>query len=349
MIEISYLESRRLSDPVYIDVRSPGEYAEDHIPGAHSVPLLDDEQRKIVGTLYREEGQDTARARGLQLVLPDLDRKMARIRELGADGSLVIYCWRGGMRSRSVAAYLEEQGVMARKLRGGYKEYRRLVVEDLGTGLVFPPLFSLYGLTGTGKTDILDHLVRLGVPVLDLERYANHRGSAFGAVGLGDQPAQKTFETRLHGDLLRVPSGRMAVVEGESRKIGKIHIPHRFFEHLKSARRILIYDTMDNRIRRITREYTRKMDQDGLVRGVRALERRLGKALTAHLVEAIGQGDYEPVVRELLIRHYDPLYKHPDRPSGEYAASVDGSDPQKAAETICNLINQKEEDIFHGK
>ena len=349
MIEISYLESRRLSDPVYIDVRSPGEYAEDHIPGAHSVPLLDDEQRKIVGTLYREEGQDTARARGLQLVLPDLDRKMARIRELGADGSLVIYCWRGGMRSRSVAAYLEEQGVMARKLRGGYKEYRRLVVEDLGTGLVFPPLFSLYGLTGTGKTDILDHLVRLGVPVLDLERYANHRGSAFGAVGLGDQPAQKTFETRLHGDLLRVPSGRMAVVEGESRKIGKIHIPHRFFEHLKSARRILIYDTMDNRIRRITREYTRKMDQDGLVRGVRALEHRLGKALTAHLVEAIGQGDYEPVVRELLIRHYDPLYKHPDRPSGEYAASVDGSDPQKAAETICNLINQKEEDIFHGK
>lgn len=349
MTELSYVQSTQLVDPVYIDVRSPSEYAEDHIPGAHNVPLLDDEQRRIVGTLYKEEGQDRARSRGLELIQPALEDKMAKIRRLGAGGTLVIYCWRGGMRSRSVASWMEEQGLTVHKLRGGYKEYRRQVVNDLDGEMVFASLFSLYGLTGTGKTEILDQLNRRGVPVLDLERFANHRGSAFGAVGLGEQPTQKTFETRLHEALLQVPPGRMAVVEGESRKIGRIHIPPRFFEHLKSARRILIYDSVDNRIRRITAEYTRKMDQDGLVRGVRALERRLGRQRIARMVEDIEAGRYEPVVRELLIRYYDPLYKHPDRPSDRYEASVDGADPIQAAQAIEALIIRKEEEIFHVK
>jgi len=200
----------------------------------------------------------------------------------------------------------------------------------------------LYGLTGTGKTKIIQALESRGVQILDLEAYANHRGSVFGSVGLGEQPSQKRFETILYSKLRALDLHKPVVVEGESSRIGRIIIPQRIFAHLLSSKRILIYDEITNRAHRIVEEYSGKNTQEELIESVGFLTRRLGANHVKRLIGAIQEKRYLSVVEELLVKYYDPLYHHPNSPSSDYEASICSNSIDQAADTIQILLNKGE-------
>ncbi len=339
--DITYGESLAIKDAIYVDVRSPKEYMEDHIPESVNLPILDDDQRKIVGTLYKQEGKESASQKGVEMVLPVLGGKLQQLRALAMQGQVVLYCWRGGLRSRSMAELSAAAGIEAKRLVGGYKEYRKYVMHEL-EHMPLPPFYSLYGLTGTGKTEIIKMLEEQGVYTLDLEGYANHRGSVFGSVGLGGQPSQKHFDSVLLKKLQQIPIDAPTVIEGESSKIGRLFIPKKVFAHLLASNKILVYDSVGNRAKRIIEEYTKKQSKEELVQAVGFLGRRIGKQKVERYIEAIEAEDYQPVVEELLVKYYDPLYNHPSEPSDEYFDSVCSADVGEAAEYIQQLLHEGE-------
>jgi tRNA 2-selenouridine synthase len=209
-----------------IDARSPSEYHEDHLPGAISLPVLDDEERARVGTLYKQDSPFAARRLGAALV----SRNIARHLETALAGKPrawrpLVYCWRGGKRSGALAHVLREVGWAARTLEGGYRAYRRWVVAELAAQ---PARFAyrvVHGATGSGKSRLLRALARAGAQVLDLEALAAHRGSVLGGLPGEPQPSQKRFESRLYAALAALDPGRPVYVEGESRKIGQLQVP----------------------------------------------------------------------------------------------------------------------------
>jgi tRNA 2-selenouridine synthase len=336
--DISYVESFAIKDVIYVDVRSPKEYKEDHIPESLNLPILDDEQREIVGILYKHEGKESATQKGVEMVLPVLDDKLEQLRTLATKGQVILYCWRGGLRSKSMAELSTAAGIEVKRLVGGYKEYRKYVMQELDN-MTLPPFYSLYGLTGAGKTQIIKLLEEQGAYTLDLEGYANHRGSVFGSVGLGEQPSQKHFDSVLLKKLQQIPKDAPTVIEGESSKIGKLFIPKKVFVHLLESNKILVYDSVENRARRIIEEYTRKKSKEELVKAVGFLGRRIGKQKVERYIESIEAEDYQPVVEELLVKYYDPLYNHPSEPSDEYFASVCSAEVGEAAEYIQQLLH----------
>lgn len=338
--EIDYGSSRDLPAVLYLDVRSPLEFAVDHIPGAVNVPILDDAQRAIVGTLYRQEGPAAAWERARAEVSPRLEEILAEIQERARGRSLVVYCWRGGARSQVVLEFLDHRGIPAWRLGDGYKGYRRYVRETLET-MDYPPFATLYGLTGCGKTRILEILEEQGAGVLHLERAANHRGSVFGGVGRGDQPSQKAFESTILASLRAVPAGTRVFIEGESRRIGRLFIPEPLFGHLRAAPRILVYDTLENRTGRILREYLDPAGQGELRGALRHLTRRLGKTRVEGYLGLLEGGQTRELVRSLLAEYYDPLYRHPDQAAGGYHACVDAADPHRAAREIQDIMETR--------
>ena len=192
----AFLEQRKTT-PV-ADVRSPGEYAAGHLPGAVNIPLFNDEQRAEVGTVYKKEGNINAVLRGIDLAAPDMSDKLRQALDLASGGKLLVHCWRGGMRSEAMAWLFAQGGIDSSLLEGGYKAYRNHILSDLGRERKF---IILGGLTGSGKTGILRHMKSAGVQVTDLEGLASHRGSAFGALGQAPQPTSEHFANLLYDDL----------------------------------------------------------------------------------------------------------------------------------------------------
>ncbi|QRN86514.1 tRNA 2-selenouridine(34) synthase MnmH [Clostridia bacterium] len=339
--DITYGDSMKIEGAIYVDVRSPKEFMEDHIPGAVNLPILDDDQRKIVGTLYKQQGKEEASKKGVELVLPVLGGKLEQLRQLENQGTLVLYCWRGGLRSKSMSDLAAAAGIEVKRIKGGYKEYRKYVMQEFEQ-LKLPPFYSLYGLTGTGKTEIIEILEKRGVYTLNLEKYANHRGSVFGSVGLGEQPSQKHFDSVLLRELQQIPVDAPTIIEGESSRIGKLFIAKNVFTHLLNSNKILVYDSVENRAKRIIKEYTKIQSNEELIQAVSFLGRRIGKQKVNQFVEAIEKEEYQQVVEELLIKYYDPLYNHPSKPSDEYFASVCSADVEKAADSIQQLLHKGE-------
>lgn len=339
--DIAYGDSMKIEGAIYVDVRSPKEYMEDHIPGAVNLPILDDDQRKIVGTLYKQHGKEQASQKGVEMVLPVLGGKLEQLRQLNARGPLVLYCWRGGLRSKSMCDLASAAGIEVKRVRGGYKEYRKYVMQEFEQ-IKLPPFFSLYGLTGTGKTEIIELLEKRGVHTLNLEKYANHRGSVFGSVGLGEQPSQKHFDSVLLKSIQEIPQDAPTIIEGESSRIGRLFIPKNVFDHLLASNKILVYDSVENRAERIIKEYTKIKSNEELVQAVSFLGRRIGKQKVNQFIEAIEKEEYQSVVEELLVKYYDPLYNHPSKPSDEYFASVCSGDVEKAAERIQQILHKGE-------
>jgi tRNA 2-selenouridine synthase len=297
---------------LFVDARTPAEYAEATVPGAVNVPIFDDAERARVGTLYKQEGKAAAKRLGVELVAPKIPAMIARVEAAlaGRRPPVVVFCWRGGMRSRALTTFLDLAGIPARQMVGGHKAFRGQVREFFETG-EWGRLLVLRGLTGVGKTRLLWRLREEGYPVLDLEGMASHRGSAFGNLGLPAQPTQKAFEALLWDALRRVPPGGYALAEGESRHIGRLALPLRVYEALQTETSLWVNASLDYRVRVILDDYpARDGLKEAFARPLQALRPRLGGETTARLLELLERGEWEPLVRQLMVLYYDPLYEH---------------------------------------
>ena len=314
--EMSVEELIALKKVALIDVRSPCEYAVENIPGAVNVPLFTDHERELIGTIYATEGELVARRRALRIIGPkisDLVEEIVLHRQSGAP--LVIHCWRGGLRSESVASCLSIIGVDSWRLTGGYKAWRRHVVADFESEVFQFEALVLDGLTGSGKTELLQALADAGEPVLDLESLACHRGSVFGALGLKAQPSQKNFEAALWCKLRSFQS-KYLFIEAESRKVGNLRVPDFLYRRIQEGRRILVEGSLPVRAGRILSEYAPGgdggLESQVLSEAMTALgliKERISGEKVKLIMELVEKGDYLAAVQILLTDYYDPLYR----------------------------------------
>ncbi|MDG1432054.1 MAG: tRNA 2-selenouridine(34) synthase MnmH [Paracoccaceae bacterium] len=331
-----------------IDVRSPSEFAEDHIPGAINLPVLSDKERAIVGTVYVQEERFKARKIGAALVARNAaDHVENALAGKGGEWRPLVHCWRGGQRSGSFASILAQIGWRTELLEGGYKAYRRLVVDYLYRQPLQHRLILLDGNTGTAKTDILKLLEKSGVQVLDLEGMAAHRGSLFGAVDVA-QPTQKMFEGQLAKALLQMDIQRPVLVEAESNKIGDILIPTSFWKAMIAAPRITIKAPLEARSRYLLRSYSDLTANEALLRErIEKLQFVHSKDQISEWLGNVDEGQYQDLAAGLMSLHYDPRYaKNFDKRDRRELGTVQlkSLDEQtlmsKAAPEIAQLIEQ---------
>jgi tRNA 2-selenouridine synthase len=294
-----------------LDARSPAEYAEDHIPGAVSAPVLDDAERARVGTIYKQVSSFEAKKAGAALVAKNVAH---HVETLCADKPRgwrpLVYCWRGGKRSGAFAHVLREIGWDAKTLAGGYKAYRRYVVERLAE---LPPRFRLrvvQGATGSGKSRFLAALGKAGAQILDLEALAAHRGSVLGELPGRAQPSQKRFESDLLRALQALDPSRPVFVEGESRKIGQIQVPEALIETMRASDCVRLEADLETRISLLTDEYRHFFqDRAALEAQLECLAPLHGRAVADQWKALAARGEWRALVARLLEEHYDPAYR----------------------------------------
>jgi tRNA 2-selenouridine synthase len=330
-----------LPNVLFVDVRSPGEFSQDTIPGAVNLPLFSDEERAEIGTIYRQVSPRAARRRGLELVAPRLPAMVETVEGWSRQHDVVVFCWRGGERSQALVQVLELMKVPCRRLAGGYRAYRRLVVEQLAQ-LPRGRVVVLHGLTGCGKTQLLGMLAARGYPVVDLEGLARHRGSVFGGVGLGCQPSQKMFESLLRDELWRLREAPYVVVECESRRIGRLFLPDRLYAKMQQGIHLLVYDSVESRARRLVAEYAAEgIPVAELRRGLQVLARHLGRERVAELAALLEAGRFEDFALRMLSGYYDRLYRYPHGPHQDFAFCVSTGDLQEAADALAAFLDAR--------
>jgi len=294
-----------------IDVRSPAEYADDHLPGAVSMPVLDNEQRAEVGTIYKQVSPFDARRLGGALVAQNLATHLfAHFQDKPRDWRPLVYCWRGGQRSGAFTTWLRMVGWDACQLVGGYKQYRREVVTALETRPGALNFKIISGPTGSAKTRVLEALARQGAQVLDLEGLAAHKGSVLGALPDRPQPSQKYFETLLHEHLSRFSPEQPVFVEAESRKIGRIHLPGALIERMRESECVMIDASREARIAFLLRDYAYLGDDaEDLKFKLGCLKRIVAKETLERWNTYADAHDLPNLFTELVDQHYDPLYR----------------------------------------
>jgi tRNA 2-selenouridine synthase len=306
-ISINELLSDQKNDYVLVDVRSPSEFEEMTIPGSYNIPVFDDGERAEVGTLYKQVGKDEATDRGLELFSAKLPDFIKKFKEL--PGKKVVYCWRGGMRSKSAATFLDLMGVETYRIKGGIRTYRRWVLDQLESIGLTQEAFVLNGGTGTGKTEILHRLEKEGFPVLDLERLANHRGSVFGGLGLSPHN-QKTFDSLLVNEVKRLEHHPLVLFEAESKRVGKVLLPSFILNKKEDATHIFIELPIKERVGHIMNEYKLHDHHEEFVMSFKKIKRRIHSPVANQIEEELKTRNYETVLELLLTYYYDPRYKH---------------------------------------
>jgi len=293
-----------------IDVRSPAEFAEDHVPGAVNMPVLSNQERAQVGTIYVQESRFLARKIGAALVFRNAAAHVeTSLMDRGGGWRPLVYCWRGGQRSGSFAWMLGQIGWRSDVIEGGYRSYRRLVKQGLYDDPLPHSLVALEGYTGTAKTALLHLLSARGVQVIDLEGLAGHRGSLLGAMDT-PQPGQKAFETRLALAISRLDPARPVLVEAESSKIGARIIPPSFWAAMKRAPRINLRAPVAERAAYLVRAYDDILsDGDNLRLKLDPLRLHRGHAVVDGWFDLIGVGDKAGLTLALMQQHYDPAYE----------------------------------------
>jgi tRNA 2-selenouridine synthase len=294
-----------------IDVRSPAEYAEDHIPGAISAPVLDDAERAQVGTLYKQVSPFDAKKTGAALLAKNVSRHIDQLFK-GKDKTWrpLVYCWRGGKRSGAMAHILREIGWDAATLEGGYKAYRRWVVQQLEKIPENLEFRVVHGPTGSGKSRLLAALKRAGAQVLDLEDLAAHRGSVLGNLPDRPQPSQKMFESLLLKEVSPLDASRPIYVEGESKKIGEIQVPEALMSRMRASPCVVLETDLEVRVSLLLDEYRHFLSD------IQALDAQLDCLVALHGREKIAawkslaaRGEWREFVSRLLVEHYDPAYR----------------------------------------
>jgi len=294
-----------------IDVRSPSEFAEDHVPGAVNLPVLDDGERARVGTLYTQESRFRARRMGAALVARNAARHLeGYLADKPAGYRPLLYCWRGGQRSGAFALILGQIGWQVGLIAGGWRSYRRLVATALYDSPFPAPLLVLDGNTGTAKTAILHDVAARGGQAIDLEGLARHRGSIFGQVTDSAQPSQKAFESALAMAMARLDPARPVLVEAESNRIGALRLPPSLWQAMRDAPRLEISAPLEARARWLTSAYA------DLTLAPQVLQGRIGELAPFHARARIAAwqamaetGAFEPLAAGLMAHHYDPRYE----------------------------------------
>jgi len=305
-----------------IDVRSPGEFEEATIPGSLNIPLFDNEERAEIGTIYKQVGVQAAKDRGLEIVSAKLPRFVKQFAEI--PGNKAVFCWRGGMRSRTTATVLSLMGISSYRLSGGYRAYRQWVVEKLGTMTFKPYAYVIQGHTGSGKTAILRRLKQAGHPVLDLEGMAGHRGSVFGEIGTRARN-QKSFDSLLVEDLMAYNERPYVLFEAESKRIGKVAIPDLLIAKRSKGHQITIELPVDVRVRHILQDYEPWLHAEECQMAFRHIRSRIHTPIASEIDTCLKTERYDRAVELLLTSYYDPLYT---RSSGQFEREAGDFDGQ---------------------
>ena len=289
-----------------MDVRSPKEYQLAHIPGAINIPLFNDAERAMVGTTYKHEGREKAITQGLELVGPKMAEFVAegkRILQEHQAAYITMHCWRGGMRSKSMATLFNFAGIPTLTITGGYKVYRNAVQQSFANPL---HLIVLGGKTGSAKTAILQALQQQGEQIIDLEKLANHKGSAFGQLGEDPQPSSEYFENLLFEKIQQLDSTKRIWIEDESHLIGKVFIPETFWEQMRNAQVIYCDFPIEERINYLVTTYG-NFDHEGVIESVKRITKKLGGQHAKAALEAYEAGDLKKAT-EIVLVYYDKTY-----------------------------------------
>lgn len=288
-----------------LDVRSPGEYENGHIPGAYSLPLFTDEERAVVGTTYKQVSREAAVNKGLEIFGSKMKTLADNAKEIHKGNTFLVHCWRGGMRSGTIAWLLELYGFKVYLLRGGYKAFRRNVLESFANER---KMYILGGRTGSGKTLILKELANRGEQVIDLEGLANHKGSSFGALGEKPQPTQEMFENDLFMSLHKTDSNRLVWIEDESNMIGTKVIPKVFFSKMRNSPVFFLDIPFEARLQYLTEEYGKFKSED-LKEAINRITKKLGGQHAKAALEAMDSGDLKTAFG-ICLAYYDKTYDY---------------------------------------
>jgi len=315
-----------------IDVRSEKEYLQGHIPGAFNLPLFNNEERAVVGTLYKNSGREASVLKGLELAGPKLADFVKQLHKITDQKKILVHCWRGGLRSESMAWLFQVAGYEVSVLECGYKTYRRFIRERLSQPA---NIIVLGGLTGSGKSELLHQLGQKGKQVLDLEALACHKGSVFGGLGQSCQPTNEQFENDIFAAWEKLNPSSPIWIEDESRMIGNVSIPDPLFEQMSRAVMIKVETAREQRIRRLVDEYS-KVEKQDLQRAILKISEKLGGTNTKTAEAAIDAGDFDTVAG-LALSYYDKTYTHSilKRENPEiHPVSIESNDPVKNAALI---------------
>lgn len=329
-----------------IDVRSPGEFAEDHMPGAINLPVLSNAERVEIGTLYVQKSRFLARRIGAAYVARNIAHHLETTLADRAGGyQPLIYCWRGGQRSNAMATVLRQVGWRAVLVTGGYKTWRRFVSESLYDAEPSLRVILLDGNTGSAKTEILGRMAPRGVQVLDLEGLAAHRGSVFGAMSRDGQPSQKMFEGRLLQAMATLDPSRPVLIEAESSKIGDRMVPPILWKAMQTAPRIVIEASPADRVRYLVRAYRDiSEDETALVEAIDRLPPLYGRQRLADWKKMVADQAFDSLAEALMEVHYDPAYGRSSRQDTRHClgtitpTNLDDEGQEAAADQIAALI-----------
>jgi tRNA 2-selenouridine synthase len=323
---------------VMIDVRSQTEFADATFPGSLNIPIFEDAERAEIGTIYKQVSVQAAKDRGLEIVsakLPAFVKSFEQIKE-----PKVVFCWRGGMRSKTTATVLSLMGIRVYRLSGGIRAYRKWVLSRLEQfGDFKPPAYVLQGNTGTGKTAILRSLQEEGYPVLDFEGMAGHRGSIFGEIGLKSHN-QKTFESLLVGQLLKLESAPYVLIEGESKRIGKVVLPEFMVQKKEAATQIFIDIPIEERVQHIIEDYKPFENQPDILQAFNHIKSRIHTPIAKEIENNLHAQHYEPAVRLLLMHYYDPRYEHAMKQYEQDRVVIKAGNRQEAVEAVKTYLSQ---------
>ena len=321
-----------------VDVRSPREFTEGHIPSAVNISLFTDDERAVIGTLYQKQGREPAILKGLDFALPKVFDYLSSLKKAAKGKTICLHCWRGGLRSEMLAEVFSKAGYQVFLLEGGYKAYRRLIRDSFS---VPAKIIVLGGYTGCGKTDILKSLARMGEQVIDLESLASHKGSVFGALGQGLQPTNEQFENELYNTWSGMDPGRRLWLEDESRSIGRVALPPPVYEHISNGRMVKVILDKKIRIGRLVEEYA-GFDKELLAAALLRIGEGLGGTRYNLAMEALERDDFG-LVADLVLEYYDKAYqKSIDKRKCREILDIElkGPDPSLHAKAILEMLKK---------